>query len=162
MADEEFLSLLPAETEWEAAKKVPQSKVLESDDEFDDVAGEFLSLLGSDTKPSPEPRPSSVALVSDNEPDSPRALLLKQFEKEAMIESGLGLNMNMPEVLSSVEQSEVPDFRLDDMPRERSIDVRSIYEPHNLPVHQHTASEDFNNLGEFILHEPLQKFSWLE
>jgi hypothetical protein len=159
MAEEELLSLLPAGTEWESAKKVPQSKVLESDDEFDDVAGEFLSLLGSDTGPSPETLPPSVALVSDSEPDSPRALLLKQFEKEAMIESGLGLNMKMPELQSSVEHSEVPDFYLDDMPSDRSIDARSTIEPHNLPVHQHTKSEDYNNLGEFILHETLQQHS---
>lgn len=149
MTEEELLSLFPAGIQWESAKKVPQSKGLESDDEFDNVAGEFLSLLDSDAQPSPIP------LTPDSEPDSPRALLFKQFEKEAMIESGLGLNMKMPELPYSVEQSEVPDFYLDGVPRDRSIDPRLTNEPHSLPMHQYSNSEDFNNLGEFVWHDSL-------
>ena len=161
MAEEELLSQLPAGTDWESPKKVPQSKVLESDDELDDVAGEFLSLLGGDTGPSPQTRSSPAAPVSDSEPDSPRALLLKQFESEAMIESGLGLDMKTPELRSSVKQSEVPDFFLDDMPRDRRLAVGSTNESRNLPVDQHTMSEDYNNLGLFVLPESLQQLSWL-
>jgi len=149
MTEEELLSLLPGGNQWESAKKAPQSKGLESDEEFDNVAGEFLSLLESDAQPSPVP------LTPDSEPDSPRALLFKQFEKEAMIESGLGLNVRMPELLSSGEQSEVPDFYLDGVPRDSSNDARLTNEPHSLPTHQYTNSEDYNNLGEFVWHEPL-------
>lgn len=150
MTEEELLSLLPGGIPWDSAKKTPQSKGLESDDELDNVAGEFLSLLQSDTKPSPAPVPRTP----ESDPDSPRALLFKQFEKEAMIESGLGLNMKMPELRSSVEQSEVPDFYLDAAPRDRSIDARLAIEPHSLPTHQHINSEDFNNLGELSATSP--------
>lgn len=153
MTEEELLSLLPGGIQWESAKKVPQSKGLESDDEFDNVAGEFLSLLESDAQPSP------VRLTPDSEPDSPRALLFKQFEKEAMIESGLGLNMKMPELQSSVEHSEVPDFYLDGVSRDRSIDARLTNEPYSLPTHQHIDSEDFNNLGEFVWHLSLPQLA---
>lgn len=156
MTEEELLSLLPGGNQWESAKKAPQSKGLESDDEFDNVAGEFLSLLGDDAQASPAPA------TPDNELDSPRALLFKQFEKEAMIESGLGLNLKMPELTSSVEQSNLPDFNLDGVSRDRSVDARLMNEPHSLPTHQYTNpedqytnSEDFNNLGELVLHRSM-------
>lgn len=140
MAEQELLSMLPAgdELDWEAAKRTPQNKMLESDDEFDPVAGEFLSLLASETRPSPVAR-------SDSEPDSPRALLLKQFEKEALIESGLGLSLKMPELPSSAQQSVVPDFYLDGIPSDGITDAQATDD--SLHTHQHVTSEDLNNLG---------------
>lgn len=153
MTEEELLSLLPGGNQWESSKKAPQSKGLESDDEFDNVAGEFLSLLGDDAQPSPAPG------TPDNDVDSPRALLFKQFETEAMIESGLGLNLKMPELTSSVEQSELSDYNLDGVSRDHSVDVRLMNEPHSQYQYtnsenqytgaedQYTGAEDFNNLG---------------
>lgn len=53
------------------------------DDMADSVAGEFLSRLGVDHSP--------FALSSDSDPDSPRARLLKQFEREGGIGLGIGI-----------------------------------------------------------------------
>ncbi|XP_024373329.1 uncharacterized protein [Physcomitrium patens] len=61
----------------------------EFDDDYDLVAGEFLSLLRDDV--------SSVAATSQSGEDSPRALLLQQFEQEALIEGGLDFNFHLPE-----------------------------------------------------------------
>lgn len=152
MAEQELLSMLPAgdELDWEAAKRTPQNKMLESDDEFDPVAGEFLSLLASETRPSPVAR-------SDSEPDSPRALLLKQFEKEALIESGLGLSLKMPELPSSAQQSVVPDFYLDGIPSDGITDAQATDD--SLHTHQHVTSEDLNNLGASARFEPMRLFT---
>lgn len=59
------------------------------DDVEDSVAGEFLSMLDFENK-------SPVPLSSDSDPESPRARLLKQFEKEALLEGdGLGLGVGI-------------------------------------------------------------------
>uniref|UniRef100_A0A0C9QRD3 TSA: Wollemia nobilis Ref_Wollemi_Transcript_12897_4606 transcribed RNA sequence n=1 Tax=Wollemia nobilis TaxID=56998 RepID=A0A0C9QRD3_9CONI len=52
---------------------------------LDDVAGEFLSMLEQDKSPVP--------LSSDSDPESPRARLLKQFEREAGGDLALGLGI---------------------------------------------------------------------
>lgn len=61
----------------------PEACIL--DDMADSVAGEFLSRLGVDHSP--------FGLSSDSDPDSPRARLLKQFEREG----GIGLGIGIPE-----------------------------------------------------------------
>eukprot|EP01018_Ginkgo_biloba_P004178 Gb_29391 [translate_table: standard] len=53
-------------------------------DDTDSVTGEFLSRLDiGDQNP--------VGFGSDSDPDSPRARLLKQFERESVLEGGLGI-----------------------------------------------------------------------
>ena len=62
---------------------------MDADEDLDLVAREFLSLL--------EDEKGSVGISSESGEDSPRALLLQQFEQEALFESGLGLNIHLPE-----------------------------------------------------------------
>ena len=144
MTEEELLSLLPGDgqSNWNSDKVMIQSKVPESDDEFDPVAGEFLSLLETPTGPAP------VGLTSDSEPDSPRALLLKQFEKEALLESGLGLDMKLPEAPHYIERSQVPEMYLDGMSGDSGHNVGTMEESYKLGTLEQTLSEDFNNLGQ--------------
>lgn len=151
MTEEELLSLLPGDgqSKWDSDKVVIQSKVPESDDEFDPVAGEFLSLLETPTGPAP------VGRTSDSEPDSPRALLLKQFENEALLESGLGLDMNLPEASRYIERSEVPELYLDGMSGDSGHNVGTMEESYKLGTHEQTSSEDFNNLGQCACHNCL-------
>lgn len=70
-----------------------QTKVEDvEEDDYDLVTGEFLSFLRGER-----------GLALDNSesgedvPDSPRALLLQQFEQEALIEGGVELNFHLPE-----------------------------------------------------------------
>ncbi|KAJ7542290.1 hypothetical protein O6H91_10G099700 [Diphasiastrum complanatum] len=60
----------------------------EIDDEADLVASEFLHML--------EGVRGSALSSSDSESNSPRAMLLKQFEQEALLGSSVGLNLNLP------------------------------------------------------------------
>ncbi|CAK9200247.1 unnamed protein product [Sphagnum troendelagicum] len=76
-----------------------RSKTAKADDKFNPVTGEFLDLLES------EGEPGSVALASDSEPDSPRAVLLKQFEQEAMLEGGLGWGSEEDVELTSIVEA---------------------------------------------------------
>lgn len=62
---------------------------LDADEDLDLVAREFLSLLEDEKGP--------VGVGSESREQSPRALLLQQFEQEAFFESGLGLNFHLPE-----------------------------------------------------------------
>ncbi|CAM6021551.1 unnamed protein product [Sphagnum balticum] len=97
MTDEELSApFLPGHTETVSQPECTtnRNKIAEADDEFDPVTGEFLDLLET------EGEPISVALASDSDPDSPRVLLLKQFEKEAMLEGGLGVEITVPRWVS--------------------------------------------------------------
>lgn len=60
------------------------------DQEVDLVAGEFLHMLESGD--------SHSGRNSDSEPDSPRARLLKQFEQEALLGGGFGLDLSLPNI----------------------------------------------------------------
>ncbi|CAJ1975772.1 unnamed protein product [Sphenostylis stenocarpa] len=60
----------------EAKYEQKMTKSHSLDDVTDSVASEFLSMLGFDRSP--------MALSSESEPESPRELLLRQFEKEAL------------------------------------------------------------------------------
>ncbi|CAM6003008.1 unnamed protein product [Sphagnum balticum] len=102
MTDEElFASFLPGHTEPIDQPKhiTDRSKTAKADDKFNTVTGEFLDLLES------EGEPGSVALASDSEPDSPRAVLLKQFEQEAMLEGGLGWGSEEDVELTSIVEA---------------------------------------------------------
>lgn len=73
------------------------------DDMADSVAGEFLSKLGVDHSP--------FALSSDSDPDSPRARLLKQFEREGGIGLGIGIAEQFdgePSHYSELQRHDVP------------------------------------------------------
>ncbi|XP_027358086.1 protein PLASTID MOVEMENT IMPAIRED 1-RELATED 1-like isoform X2 [Abrus precatorius] len=64
----------PKTTEAKSEYKMKKSYSL--DDVTESVASEFLSMLGIDHSP--------MGLSSESEPESPRELLLRQFEKEAL------------------------------------------------------------------------------
>jgi hypothetical protein len=83
-----------AEEEVQKAKQeAKRSIILNSDDEIDLVAGEFLNLLEKEGELS-----AAAGLISsDSEADSPRAQVLKQFEQEALIEGRIGLGFNLAE-----------------------------------------------------------------
>lgn len=69
----------------------------------DSVAGEFLSSLGVDHSP--------FAVSSDSDPDSPRARLLKQFEREGGIGLGIGIAEQFdgePSHSSELQRHDVP------------------------------------------------------
>ncbi|KAG0619767.1 hypothetical protein M758_4G163300 [Ceratodon purpureus] len=72
----------------------PQVKTREDmeEDDYDLVTGEFLSFLRGERGPALDNYESG-----EDAPDSPRALLLQQFEQEALIEGGLELNFHLPE-----------------------------------------------------------------
>ncbi|CAM6075532.1 unnamed protein product [Sphagnum tenellum] len=83
-----------AEEEVQKAKQEPKrSIILNSDDEIDLVAGEFLNLLEKEGELSA----AAGLMSSDSEADSPRAQVLKQFEQEALIEGRIGLGFNLTE-----------------------------------------------------------------
>jgi hypothetical protein len=83
-----------AEEEVQKAKQeVKRSIILNSDDEIDLVAGEFLNLLENEGELSA----AAGLMSSDSEADSPRAQGLKQFEQEALIEGRIGLGFNLAE-----------------------------------------------------------------
>eukprot|EP00249_Psilotum_nudum_P018713 c26929_g1_i2 orf=651-4022(-) len=56
------------------------------DDEAEQVAGEFLQMLDIESSP--------LGLISDSDPNSPRALLLKQFEQEVFFDDGMALGID--------------------------------------------------------------------
>lgn len=70
-------------------EKLDDAVLDDIDSEVDLVAGEFLDMLGMGN--------SSVNNGYDSEVDSPRARLLKQFEEEALLEGGFGLDFDAPE-----------------------------------------------------------------
>ncbi|KAL2643013.1 hypothetical protein R1flu_010600 [Riccia fluitans] len=80
----------------------PPPPIDDLDDEVDLIAGEFLHMLDEGDRSGG----ALVGLSSDSENDSPRALLLKQFEQEALLEGGIGLRMGV---------SEMPELSLDGM-----------------------------------------------
>jgi hypothetical protein len=83
-----------AEEEVQKAKQeAKRSIILNSDDEIDLVAGEFLNLLEKEGELSA----AAGLMSSDSEADSPRAQVLKQFEQEALIEGRIGLGFNLTE-----------------------------------------------------------------
>ncbi|CAM6022253.1 unnamed protein product [Sphagnum balticum] len=83
-----------AEEEVQKAKQeAKRSIILNSDDEIDLVAGEFLNLLEKEGELSA----AAGLMSSDSEADSPRAQVLKQFEQEALIEGRIGLGFNLAE-----------------------------------------------------------------
>ncbi|CAM6119354.1 unnamed protein product [Calypogeia fissa] len=74
------------------------------DNEVDLIAGDFLSMLEG---ASDRGGRLSVGMSSDSENESPRALLLRQFEQEALLEGGIGLRLGGNE--------EMPELNLDSM-----------------------------------------------
>ncbi|KAG6548173.1 hypothetical protein Mapa_010224 [Marchantia paleacea] len=80
------------------------------DDEVDLIAGEFLHMLEGGDRGGGG---TVMGLSSDSENDSPRALLLKQFEQEALLEGGIGLRMGVPEI---------PELSLDGMEDSRQYE----------------------------------------
>jgi hypothetical protein len=76
-----------------AKQEAKRSIILNSDDEIDLVAGEFLNLLEKEGELSA----AAGLMSSDSEADSPRAQVLKQFEQEALIEGRIGLGFNLAE-----------------------------------------------------------------
>lgn len=94
------------------------------DSEVDLVAGEFLDMLDLGNTP--------LSRNSDSEPDSPRARLLKQFEQEALIQGGFGLDL------------EVPEFSLDEASCDADVGAASslIHDPASKEVSSfHTVEE---------------------
>ncbi|KAJ7550788.1 hypothetical protein O6H91_07G118300 [Diphasiastrum complanatum] len=83
--EDQGLELPLASTGQEVAEK---TKTPEFDDEADLVTVEFLEML--------QGVQGLMVPSSDSESDSPRALLLKQFEQEALLEGGFGLDSNLP------------------------------------------------------------------
>ncbi|KAL3696349.1 hypothetical protein R1sor_010425 [Riccia sorocarpa] len=85
----------------------PPPPIDDLDDEVDLIAGEFLHMLEEEGDRGLGGAP--LGLSSDSENDSPRALLLKQFEQEALLEGGIGLRMGVPEIpelsLDGIEDS---------------------------------------------------------
>ncbi|KAJ7517733.1 hypothetical protein O6H91_21G038300 [Diphasiastrum complanatum] len=78
------------ERDWKAftaaqLKTEGEGAVSKLDDEVDLVTGEFLHMLEEGQQEGQQ--------SSNSEPNSPRALLLKQFEEEALLEGGLGLDL---------------------------------------------------------------------
>jgi hypothetical protein len=124
MTDEELsASFLPGHTEpIDQPEHIrDRSKTAKADDEFNPVTGEFLDLLESEVEPG------SVALASDSEPDSPRAVLLKQFEQEAMLEGGLGVETTVPHVpVLHSNNSEACQNFFNDMPINLSSEVQTL------------------------------------
>ncbi|KAI5066072.1 hypothetical protein GOP47_0018696 [Adiantum capillus-veneris] len=93
VAEEESISMSPS-ADVSLPKGTTDSKVAETasvdmDSEVDLVAGEFLDMLGMGN--------TAVSVGYDSEVDSPRARLLKQFEQEALLDGGFGLDFDVPE-----------------------------------------------------------------
>jgi hypothetical protein len=140
---ERTTNLIAAESEVSEEKSIevvqsmstPAPQVKEEnaeEDDYDLVTGEFLSFLRFERGSAAENSESG-----EDVPDSPRALLLQQFEQEALVEGGLELNFHLPEYAK---------FRVEGA-QEKSNGSRLL--PDNQPGPSSVPDNTDNNLGKF-------------